>query len=86
MHNLDEDPPRYVMDTISLGPKNAVLEQFNPHDILAELDGLLSYCKENEVTEDIISDINVKTINYIKKCKRQKSFRNIQATKRYLKE
>ena len=86
LHDLDEIPPKYVMDTLSLGPKNAVLEKFNPHDVLAELDGLLSFCKYNEVTEDIISDINMKTISYIKKCKKQKSTRNIQATKRYLKE
>ena len=86
LYDLDEVPPRYVIDTLSLGPKNAVLEKFNPHDVLAELDGLLSYCKEHEVTEDIISDINMKTISYIKKCKKQKSSKNIQATKRYLKE
>ena len=30
--NLDEVPPQYVMDTLSLGPKSAVLERFNPHD------------------------------------------------------
>ena len=86
LHKLEEIPPTYVLDTLSLGPKNAVLEKFNPHDVLAEIDGLLSHCKENKVTEDIISDINIKTICYIKKCKKQKSSRNIQATKRYLKE
>ena len=54
--------------------------------VLAELDDLLRYCKENSVTEDIISDINMKTISYIKKCKKQKASNNIKATKRYLKE
>ena len=86
LHELDETPPKYVMDTLSLGPKNSVLEKFNPHDVLAELDGLLSFCKDNNVTEDVISDINIKTIAYIKKCKKQVSNRNVQATKRYLKE
>ena len=86
LHNLDEEPPAFVLDTLSLGPKNAVLEKFNPHDVLAEIDGLLSHCKESNVTEDIISDINIKTICYIKKCKKQKESRNIQATKRYLKQ
>ena len=70
----------------SLGPKNSVLEKFNPHDVLAELDGFLNHCKENNATEDLISDINIKTINYIKKCKKQKPSRNISATKRYLKK
>ena len=63
-----------------------MLEKFNPHDVLAELDGFLNHCKENNATEDLISDINIKTINYIKKCKKQKPSRNISATKRYLKK
>lgn len=86
LHELDEEPPRYVIDTLSLGPKNSVLERFNPHDILAEIDGLLNDCKQNNVTEEVISDINIKTINYIKKCKKQKASKHIQATKRYLKD
>ena len=69
LHELDVTTPKYVMDTLSLGPKNSVLEKFNPHDVLAELDGLLSFCKDNNVTDDVISDINIKTIAYIKKCK-----------------
>ena len=86
LHELDETPPKFVMDTLSLGPKNSVLDKFEPKDVLAELDVLLSYCKENSVDEEIITDINIRTINYIKKCKKQKSTRNIQLTKRYLKE
>ena len=50
------------------------------------MDHLLHRCKESNLSEDLISDINIKTIAYIKKCKKQKSSRNIQATKRYLKE
>ena len=33
-----------------------------------------------------MTDINVKTLNYIKKCKNMKASRNIQMTKKYLKE
>ena len=77
LHNLDEEPPGYVIDTFSLGPKNSVLEKFNPHDVLAELDGFLNHCKENNATEDLISDINIKTINYVKKCKKQRPSLNI---------
>ena len=86
LHQLDEDPPDYVMETLSLGPKNAVLEKFNPHDVLAEIDALLSHCKDSNIPEEVISDINIKTINYIKKCRKQKASRHVQATKRYLKE
>ena len=67
---LDNPLPRYVNDTLALGPKSAILDKFNEKDVLAELDGLLSHCKRYQVNNDIITDINVKTLNYIKKCKK----------------
>ena len=85
-HNLDAPPPKYVMETLSLGPKNAVIEKFDPKDVFAELDNLLHYCKEKEVDKQIISDININTLQYVKKCKKQKNSRNIQMTKKYLKD
>ena len=83
---LDNPLSRYVSDTLALGPKSAILDKFNEKDVLAELDGLLSHCKRYQVNNDIITDINVKTLNYIKKCKKQKSTRNITMTKKYLKD
>ena len=83
---LDVRPPAYVMETLSLGPRNAVLDHFEPRDVLAEVDGLLNHCKSNNVAEETITDINIKTLAYIKRCKKMKSSRNIQMTKRYLKE
>jgi len=71
------------MKTLALGPKNAVLDKFDPKDIQVELDALLKYCHQNN---EVIIDINIKTINYIKKCKRMKTTRNITMTKKYLKE
>ena len=84
LDNLDEVPPGYVMETLSFSPKNDVLERFNPCGVLAEVDAFLSYCKESKIPEEVISDINITTIMYIKKCKKQKSPRHIQATKHYL--
>jgi len=52
------------MKTLALGPKNAVLDKFDPKDIQVELDALLKYCHQNN---EVIIDINIKTINYIKK-------------------
>ena len=72
IRDLDKTPPTYVLETLSLGPKNAVLDRFEPKDVLVELDGLLSHCKRNNVSKDTITDINVKTLNYIKKCKKKK--------------
>jgi len=50
------------MDTLSLGPKNAVSEKFNQNDVLSELDNLLKFFKDKRVSEDLITDINIKTL------------------------
>ena len=83
---MDIEPPDYVMKTLSLGPRNAVLDPFDPKDILTELDLFLDHCSELYVPEETITDINVKTLNYIKKCKKSNSSRNVTMTKKYLKE
>ena len=80
------DLPKYVLDTLSLGPKSAILDKVNPKNILTELDLFLEFCKKNEVSDEIITDINVKTLAYVKRCQKQKEQRNIVMTKRYLKE
>ena len=85
-YQLDSTPPKYVIETLSLGPKNSTLEKFNQNDILSELDSLVSFCKKNKVDNNIITDINVKTLAYIKKCKKQRSPRHVQLTKQYLKQ
>jgi len=84
--DLDKPLPHYVSSTLSLGPKNAVLDTFNAKDVLAEVDSLLYHCKVNKVAMETINDINVKTLNYVKLCKKQKQSRNVTMTKRYLKE
>ena len=45
---MDENPPDFVIDTLFLGPKNSVLEKFNPHDVLAEMDGRRTIEEESE--------------------------------------
>jgi len=74
------------MDTLALGPRNSVLNRFDKNDILAELDDLIRFCRDKNCEEEVITDINVKVLAYIKRCNKQKSSRNIQMTKRYLKE
>ena len=83
---LTKAPPKYVMETLSLGPRNSVMEVFNQNDVLAELDSLIRFCRQHEVSDEVITDINVKTLTYIKNCKKQKTPRNIQMTRKYLKE
>ena len=82
---LDKEPPKYVLETLSLGPKSAVLDSFNPKVVLTELDLFMDYCEEKYIPEDVVTDINVKTLSYIKKCKKMKNSRNINKTKEYLK-
>ena len=79
-------PPKYVMQTLALGPRNAVLDRFDPKELLAEIDDLMDHCRVSKVSEETITDINVKTLAYIKRCKKMKSSRNIQMTSKYLKE
>ena len=86
LFGLNKAPPTYVMETLSLGPRNPVLERFDPKDVLVELDRFLNHCKKSFVSDEIITDVNVKTLNYIKKCKKLKNSRNITLTKKYLKE
>ena len=85
-YQLESTPPKYVLKTLSLGPKNSILDRFDQNDILSELDDLINYCKEKEVEDTIITDINIKTLAYIKKCKKQHTTRSLSLTRRYLKE
>ena len=43
-YNLTLKPSKYVFDTLSLGPRNAVLTKFDQNDIFAELEDLLKFC------------------------------------------
>ncbi len=81
---LDEIPPKYVMDTLALGPNNSIMDKFNPKVMLAELDILLKKCQRSQVPSEIINDINAATTKYIKTCSSQKSPRNLVMTKKYL--
>ena len=83
---IDTSPPSYVLQTLSLGPKNAVLDRFDPKMVLAEVDDLLHRWENDEISDEIITDINVKTLNYIKKCKKMKPSRNVTLTQNYLKD
>ena len=85
-YGLSRPLPKYVMETLSLGPRNSVLETFDQKDILTELDDLLRFCKKHDVEEQTMTDINIKTLAYIKKCKKQKPPRNVKMTQKYLKD
>ena len=75
--------PKYVLDTLVLGPKNPVLEKFDQKAMLAEIDLLLNHLQEQNVSNETISNINIATMNYNKKCLKQSIPRNLIMTKKY---
>ena len=79
-------PPNYIIDTLALGPKNPVLTKFDQKEILAEIHIVLSKLNERNVSNEVINDINVATLQYIKICCKQKTPHNILMTRWFLKE
>ena len=47
--------PAYVLDTLALGPKNATVDQFDPKQVLTEIDSLLYRCKRDKVSGDVMN-------------------------------
>ena len=43
------------MDTLALGPRNAVLDKFSPKDVLSELDSFISYCKDKDISKEFVT-------------------------------
>ena len=82
---LDIVPPKYVLDTLALGPKNPVLEKFDQKVTLAEIGLLLNHLQEQNVSNERVSDINIAKTDYIKKCSNESIPRNLIITKKYLK-
>ena len=76
LHNLDVTPPKYVMDTLALDPRSSVISQFSQQEVLAELDLMLSRCEIENVPHEVVNDINIAVVKYIKQCNKQKVQRN----------
>ena len=83
---LDIHLPKYVLDTLSMGLKNSILGKFNRKELLAEIDLLLNRLGKANVSKDVLNDINVATLKYVKICSSQRTPRHIIMTKRYLRE
>ena len=81
----DLKPPKYVIDVLSMGPKAPIFDHFDSKDILCELDNLIKECKNRSMSEELINEINIKTLKYINKNKKMKPNRLIKMTQKYLK-
>ena len=65
LFELDIHPPKYVLDTLSVGPKNPILNKFNKKELLPEVDLLLNRLGKANVSNDVLNDINVATLKYV---------------------
>ena len=72
--------PTYVMETLSLGPKNPVLDAYDKKLTLVELDQVLEFCQRKGVSLDLLNHIESATIQYSRKCSEQKPDRNVIMT------
>ena len=84
LFEVDIHPPKYLLDTLSMGPKNPILDKFNQKELLAEIDLLLNRLGEANVSNDVLNDINVATLKYVKSCSSQRTRKHIIMTKRHL--
>ena len=86
LFEIDIHPPKHVLDMLSVGPKDSILDKFNQKELLAEIDLLLNRLGEANVSNDVLNDINVATLKYVKSCSSQRTPRHIIITKQYLRE
>ena len=61
LFDIDIIPPKYVIDTLALGPKNSVLTKFDQKESLAETDSLLHKLNTQNTSNEAINDINAAT-------------------------
>ena len=78
--------PKYVLETLALGPKNPVLEKYNVKTTLAEVDGLLEFCESKECSPDMKNEIEAATIRYNKKSEQQIPQRNVIMKRKFVKD
>ena len=83
---LDIHPPKYVLDTLSMGPKNPILYKFKQKELLAEINLLLNRLGKASVSNDVLNDINVANLKYVKSCSSHRTPRHIIMPKRYFRE
>ena len=86
MCNVSRKIPDYVIQTLAMGPRNPVMDKFDDKEVLIELDCFLKFCKDNHISDSAVTDLNVKTLNYIKTCNKQKTPRHVLKTKQFLKD
>ena len=79
--------PSFVYEVLRLGPRNPVLSNFDPKNILCELDLLLESLESKwiENKSEVINDLNSLSHSYIKQAKRQIPKRVIHKTFEFLK-
>ena len=85
LYDVSINIPDYVMQTLAMGPRNPIMDVFDENEVLVELDCFLKFCRKYPIPDSTLTDVNIKTLNYIKTCKKQKPPRHIKMTKQFLK-
>jgi len=52
-YNLPMKPPKFVIETLALGPRNSVLEKLDKNEILSELDEVIRFCRDKKPQRNI---------------------------------
>ena len=78
-------PPSWVTDLLCLGPKHPILDKLRELKFLADVDSLLRTLKENDASNDCLSDVNALAQWYVKKAKQQQPDHALSKVNHYLK-
>ena len=76
------NPPQYVLDLLSFGPKHPIRDKFDDMIFLADIDLLLF----QNTDADICNGLNAIATWYVKLAERQQSDRALSKTVAYLKK
>ena len=82
--DVDIEIPRYVLDTLALGPKHPVLDKFDLKTSLAEVEGLLEFCEPKDCPTGMVNEIEAASTRYHKKADKQLIHKNVVLTKKFL--
>ena len=77
------DPPRFVIDLLSFGPKHPVRDEFNEMHFLADVDRLLC---DLDLAGEQVNEVQAAVTGYVSKMKKQKPDRAVRKVSQYLKK
>ena len=71
VYGFDKPIPKFVYETLLLGPHYPIIDRFNEKDLLSELDCFLNFCHKHCIPDKKLTGINIKTVHCKKKFKKK---------------